>query len=107
MSATVARQKGFSMVEVLLAMMLMVLVVTALAGYHRVLASRFVTLEQYRQLWRHVHAQSQLSAGDVPSGWQVNRMQTTQAGCVSISVKLISPLGRQGQMTRLHCPVSQ
>jgi len=95
------------MVEVLLAMMLMVLVVTALAGYHRVLASRFVTLEQYRQLWRYVQAQSQLSAGDVPVGWQVNRMQTTQAGCVSISVKLISPLGRQGQMTRLHCPVSQ
>ncbi|URN98499.1 prepilin-type N-terminal cleavage/methylation domain-containing protein [Leclercia adecarboxylata] len=107
MSATLARQKGFSMVEVLLAMMLMVMVVTALAGYHRVLASRFVTLEQYRQLWRHIQVQSQLSAGDVPAGWQLNRMQTTQAGCVSISVKLISPLGRQGQMTRLHCPVSQ
>jgi len=107
MSATVARQKGFSIVEVLLAMVLMVMVVTALAGYHRVLASRFVALEQYRQLWRHAQTLSQLSAGDAPGGWQVNRMQTTQAGCVSISVKLISPLGRQGQMTRLHCPVSQ
>ncbi|VTP77243.1 Tfp pilus assembly protein PilV [Leclercia adecarboxylata] len=46
MSATVAKQKGFSIVEVLLAMMLMVMVVTGLAGYHRVLASRFVALEQ-------------------------------------------------------------
>lgn len=107
MSATVAKQKGFSIVEVLLAMMLMVMVVTGLAGYHRVLASRFVTLEQYRQLWRHVWSQSQLAAGEMPPGWQVNRMQTTPAGCVSISVSLISPLGRQGQMTRLHCPVSQ
>lgn len=107
MSATIARQKGFSIVEVLLAIVLMVMVVTALAGYHRVLASRFVALEQYRQLWRHVQMLSQLSAGNAPGGWQVNRMQTTQAGCVSISVKLISPLGRQGQMTRLHCPVSQ
>ncbi|MEB6380256.1 prepilin-type N-terminal cleavage/methylation domain-containing protein [Leclercia adecarboxylata] len=107
MSVTQARQKGFSIVEVLLAMMLMVMVVTALAGYHRVLASRLVTLEQSRQLWRHAQTQSQLSAGDVPAGWQVNRVQTTQAGCVSISVKLISPPGRQSQMTRLHCPVSQ
>lgn len=107
MPAAVAKQRGFSIVEVLLAMMLMVMVVTALAGYHRVLASRFVALEQYRQLWRHVWNQSQLSAADIPPGWQVNRLQTTQAGCVSISVTLISPPGRQGQMTRLHCPVSQ
>ena len=32
MSATVAKQKGFSIVEVLLAMILMVMVVTGLAG---------------------------------------------------------------------------
>lgn len=107
MSATVAKQQGFSIVEVLLAMMLMVIVVTALAGYHRVLASRFIALEQYRQVWRQVWNQSQLMAADLPAGWQVNRMQTIQAGCVSISVTLISPLGRRGQMTRLHCPVSQ
>ncbi|MCV2839459.1 prepilin-type N-terminal cleavage/methylation domain-containing protein, partial [Enterobacter hormaechei] len=34
MSVTLSRQKGFSMVEVLLAMMLLVVVVTALSGYH-------------------------------------------------------------------------
>lgn len=107
MSATVAKQQGFSLVEVLLAMMLMVIVVTALAGYHRVLASRSVALEQYRQVWRQVWNQSQLTPAEIPAGWQVNRMQTTQAGCVSIAVTLISPLGRRGQMTRLHCPVSQ
>ncbi|XPE39980.1 prepilin-type N-terminal cleavage/methylation domain-containing protein [Shigella flexneri] len=39
-----------------------------------------------------------------PVNWQVNQMQTTRAGCVSINVIIISPLGRQGQMTRLHCP---
>lgn len=107
MPITLAKQKGFSIVEVLLAMMLMVMVVTALAGYHRVLASRFVALEQYRQLWRHSWNQSQLTATDMPAGWQTNRLQTTQAGCVSITATLISPLGRQGQMTRLHCPVNQ
>jgi prepilin-type N-terminal cleavage/methylation domain len=41
MSAAVSREKGFSMVEVLLAMMLLLVVVTALSGYHRALAARF------------------------------------------------------------------
>ena len=95
------------MVEVLLAMVLMIMVVTMLAGYHRALASRFVMLEQYRQLWRHGWNQTQLNASALPDGWQINREQTTHAGCVSISVTLISPLGRQGQMTRLHCPISK
>ncbi|PQN87498.1 prepilin-type cleavage/methylation domain-containing protein, partial [Shigella flexneri] len=35
------------------------------------------------------------------------RMQTSQAGCVSISVTLVSPGGREGEMTRLHCPNCQ
>ena len=40
MSVTLSRQKGFSMVEVLLAMMLLVVVVMALSGYHRALPAR-------------------------------------------------------------------
>ncbi len=44
MPAAVNREKGFSMVEVLLAMMLLVIVVTALSGYHRALAARFTYL---------------------------------------------------------------
>ena len=107
MSAAVSREKGFSMVEVLLAMMLLVAIVTALSGYHRALASRFALFSQYRQLWHIAWTQSQMVAGALPAGWQINRMQTTQSGCVSITVTLISPLGRRGEMTRLHCPVSQ
>ncbi|MFQ9950317.1 MAG: prepilin-type N-terminal cleavage/methylation domain-containing protein [Escherichia coli] len=41
-----------------------------------------------------------------PANWQVNRMQTSQAD-VSISVTLVSPGGREGEMTRLHCPNRQ
>lgn len=107
MSVAINRQKGFSMVETLMTMVLMVIVVTALSGYHRALVSRFMVLSQYRQLWHSAWEQSQLSAEVLPSGWQVNRGQTTQSGCVSITVTIISPLGRQGKMTRLHCPVSQ
>lgn len=107
MPTAMNRQKGFSMVEVLLAMMLLVLVVTALSGYHRALAARFAVYNQYRQIWHHAWNQTQLTAPVLPEGWQSHRGQTTQAGCVSISVTIISPRGQQGQMTRLHCPLSQ
>ena len=107
MPATVNNETGFSMVEVLLAMMLLVMIVTALAGYHRALAARFTLFNQYRQLWHYAWNQAQLSTTALPAGWQVSRVQTTHSGCVSITVTLFSPLGRRGEITRLHCPVSQ
>lgn len=106
MSDALMRQRGFSMVEALLAMALLVVIVTALAGYHRALASRFALFHQSRQLWHYAWEQAQLSPGVLPGGWQANRMQTTRAGCVSITVIVISPSGQQGTLTRLHCPVS-
>ena len=107
MPATVNKEKGFSMVEVLLAMMLLVMIVTALAGYHRALAARFTLFNQYRQLWHYAWNQAQLSTTALPAGWQVSRVQTTHSGCVRIQVQIFSPLGRRGEITRLHCPVSQ
>ncbi|CAM4239257.1 MULTISPECIES: prepilin-type N-terminal cleavage/methylation domain-containing protein [Lelliottia] len=107
MSTSLVRQRGFSLMEVLLAMMLLVIIITALSGYHRALALRFSVFNQYRQLWHYAWNQAQLSADALPDGWRVNRVQTTQAGCVSITVTIISPLGRQGQMTNLHCPLGQ
>ncbi|HDS9358400.1 TPA: prepilin-type N-terminal cleavage/methylation domain-containing protein [Enterobacter chengduensis] len=107
MSAALKKQQGFSMVEVLLAMVLMVVIVTALAGFHRALASRFAVLSQYRQLWHHAWNQAQLSPDALPAGWRVSRGQTMQSGCVSITVTIFSPQGRHGEITRLHCPVSQ
>ncbi|MBN6043031.1 prepilin-type N-terminal cleavage/methylation domain-containing protein [Citrobacter sp. ku-bf4] len=98
------RQRGFSLPEVILAMVLMVMVVTALTGYKRALMNSFFTRDQSLQLWRQGWQQTQLRLFSPPLNWQVKRMQTTQAGCVSISVTLSSPLGRQGKMTRLHCP---
>ncbi|KNC87980.1 prepilin-type N-terminal cleavage/methylation domain-containing protein [Trabulsiella odontotermitis] len=101
------RQRGFSLPEVILSMALMITVVSALAGYQRGLASGFTQLAQYRQVWRNAWQQTQWVPGEMPEGWKVNRLQTTTQRCVSISVTITSPMGRQGQMTRLHCPVSQ
>lgn len=107
MSDSLNGQRGFSLPEVMLAMVLMIGIVTALSGHQRALMNSFIIRSQYQQLWRHAWQQTQLYSFSSPVNWQVNRMQTTGAGCVSISVKISSPLGRQGQMTRLHCPNRQ
>lgn len=53
-------QRGFSLPEVMLAMVLMIMIVTALSGYQRVLMNSFIIRNQYQQLWRHAWQQSQL-----------------------------------------------
>ena len=107
MSDPLNRQRGFSLPEVMLAMVLMIMIVTALSGYQRALMNSFIIRNQYQQLWRHAWQQTQRYQFSSPLNWQVNRMQTMSAGCVSINVKISSPSGRQGQMTRLHCPNRQ
>ncbi|RIG05741.1 prepilin-type N-terminal cleavage/methylation domain-containing protein, partial [Shigella flexneri] len=100
MSASLKNQQGFSLPEVMVAMVLMVLmvlmvmIVTALSGIQRTSMNSLASRNQYQQLWRHGWQQTQLRAISPPANWQVNRMQTSQAGCVSISVTLVSPGGR-------------
>lgn len=101
---TSVKQQGFSLPEVLLAMVLLVMVVTALSGFHRALAADFALWSQYRALWRQAWLQTLPEAPFLPPEWQVQRLQTSDAGCVSINITIISPSGRRGQMTRLHCP---
>ncbi|MDF3007207.1 MAG: prepilin-type N-terminal cleavage/methylation protein [Enterobacter kobei] len=102
MSASLKRQAGTSLPEVLLAMLLLVMVITALAGTHRALMTGFM-YDSQRNAWQHIQWYPVMPA----PGWQVKRMQTSTAGCVSISVTITSPVGRQGQMSRLYCPISQ
>lgn len=99
--------RGFSLPEVILAMFLMVSVVTALGGYYRVLATSSLQLNQYRQMWRYSVAQTQLQEMALPEGWHSQRLKTSSPPCVSINVIITTPLGKQGRITRLHCPVSQ
>lgn len=107
MSASLKRQSGFSLAETLVAMLLSVIVVTSLAGYHRALSLGMTQQKQYRQLWRLGWQQTQLLPPALPTGWVVKPVQTMQQSCVSISVTITAPTGRQGKMARLHCPTGQ
>ncbi|MFP5596847.1 prepilin-type N-terminal cleavage/methylation domain-containing protein [Kluyvera sp. 142486] len=101
------KMRGFSLPEVVLAMCLMVSVVTALGGYYRVLATSSLELNQYRQMWRYAWGQTQQQALALPVGWESQRGQTSSQRCVSINATITTPMGKQGRMSRLHCPVSQ
>lgn len=61
MPDALSRQRGFSLPETLLALVLLIVTVTALAGYQRGLASSSMQLTQYRQLWRDAWRFGQLS----------------------------------------------
>ncbi|EEU9295295.1 prepilin-type N-terminal cleavage/methylation domain-containing protein, partial [Escherichia coli] len=88
-------------------LVLLIVTVTALAGYQRGLANGFMQLNQYRQLWRDAWRFAQLSPPVIPANRQISRMQTSVQRCVSITVTITMPAARRAQMTRLHCPVSQ
>ena len=62
MSASLRNQQGFSLPEVMLAMVLMVMIVTALSGFQRTLMNSLASRNQYQQLWRHGWQQTQLRA---------------------------------------------
>ncbi|MFG6653842.1 prepilin-type N-terminal cleavage/methylation domain-containing protein [Scandinavium sp. M-37] len=104
MSVTLNREQGFSLPEVLLSVVLMMMVVMALSGLQSHLATGAAQLSQYRQLWWEAWRHSQLHTGLAAAGWQLNRVQTSRQRCVSITVTITTPSGREGQLSRLHCP---
>ncbi|ALR77923.1 prepilin-type N-terminal cleavage/methylation domain-containing protein [[Enterobacter] lignolyticus] len=104
MSASLKHEQGFSLPEALLSIVLLVMVVGALAGYQKSLAVGAAGLQQYRQLWRYACEQTLMQSDALPEGWHQTRVQTSRQSCVSITVTIATPTGRQGQMSRLHCP---
>lgn len=104
MSDPLSRQQGFSLPEVLLSVVLMMMVITALSGLYSHLATGNVQLNQYRQLWREAWNQTQREDAIFQEGWRVTRVQTSRQRCVSITATITTPSGREGQLSRLHCP---
>lgn len=70
MPDTLNRQRGFSLPEVILAMALLVITVTALSGYQRALMTSLVVRAQYQQLWQYGWQQTALYSFSPPESWQ-------------------------------------
>ena len=104
MPVALNKSQGFGLPEVLLSVVLMMMVITALSGGMNQMAKAGAQLSQYRLLWRESWGQARLNPSPLPAGWQVNRVQTSQQRCVSITVTIVTPAGRQGTFSRLHCP---
>ncbi|SMG40707.1 prepilin-type N-terminal cleavage/methylation domain-containing protein [Cedecea sp. NFIX57] len=106
-ASIVSRQGGFSLPEVLCALALFAIVMTALLGYHRVLQQGFTSQWQLRQLWRVAREQTEPEVRPLSDAWNVHQQQTSSLGCVSIDVTVTSPEGRIAQLSRLECPRSE
>ncbi|MBU4680654.1 prepilin-type N-terminal cleavage/methylation domain-containing protein [Cedecea davisae] len=103
-AALAHRERGFSLPEVLCALALFAIVVTALLGYHRVLQQGFISQWQVRQMWRLAREQTEPEVPLPQMPWKVRQQQTSSLGCVSIGVTVTGPQGRTAELSRLDCP---
>ncbi|EMH4163700.1 prepilin-type N-terminal cleavage/methylation domain-containing protein [Pluralibacter gergoviae] len=103
MSSTL-KMRGFSLPEVLISMMLLVMVITTTSAVQSRVSQGLAQLAQYRQLWRVAWNAAGPQPLTLPAGWQMRRVQTLQQRCVSITVTIVAPSGREARLSRLHCP---
>ncbi|WP_249215925.1 prepilin-type N-terminal cleavage/methylation domain-containing protein [Citrobacter sp. JGM124] len=98
------KQRGFSLPEVLCALMLFMMVILLFLNYHHWLQQRFETQWQTQQLWRYTLEQTESGSPLLPPPWQTTRQQTSCGECLCIHVTITCPGGRTGQLSKLICP---
>ena len=105
MSASLRNQQGFSLPEVMLAMVLMVMIVTALSGFQRTLMNSLACREGILTLKVCASWPTPLRKS---ASFAVND-SSFASFCPTRPVlpHTPSPGGREGEMTRLHCPNRQ
>lgn len=94
-------QKGFSLPETLVALLLFAICVTGLMHYQLAQARSFQMQIQQREAWRAVQ---QRLDGYQPEGWQTEiNAQLFVPGCQLVHAKVTGSLKRQASLTRLQC----
>lgn len=101
------RQRGNSLPEALFALALFSIVLTLLLNYHRVVQQGFEAQWQARQAWRYALEQAEAEPQPLPEKWRADRQLRRCGGCLCISVRVTSPQGRHGEITKMLCPPSQ
>ncbi|WP_455820370.1 prepilin-type N-terminal cleavage/methylation domain-containing protein [Pseudomonas cerasi] len=101
MSTERMQQQGFSLVEILFALLLFSLSYTALLHYQHALGQGFHWQWQQRDAWRQAF---QRLEGKETAGWQTQQQSRRGPhGCQLITVQAISPAGRRAELTQLQC----
>ncbi len=100
-------QVGFTLWEVLLATSLLALVVLALSGAWRGLVYSGEMQSQSREAWRRARVALEHAPQQTKDGWQISRVETSIAECVSITATAISPAGKTGRLERVDCPAAK
>lgn len=99
-----ARQRGFSLFEVLCTSLLFAVVVILLLNGYRGLQQSSEALWQTRQVWRYALEQTEPGSPPLPNGWLMEKQQIPCGGCLCVSVSITSPQGRRGQLSKQICP---
>lgn len=102
--STTLKARGFSLPEVLISMVLLVLVIATMSAVQSRMSHGLSQLALHRQLWRVAWNAAGPQPVTLPAGWQMRRVQTLQQRCVSITVTIVAPSGKEGRLSRLHCP---
>lgn len=92
---------GFSLPEVLFALLLMALSSSTLLHYHRALAVGFSQQWYQREAWR---VAEQRLAGHEVTGWKSTlQQQSGPSGCTLERAEVTGPWQRSATLTRLRC----
>lgn len=98
-----ANSHGFSLPEVMVAVLVFAIGIVALGNFQARLAQSAGQQQAYLQLWQRVREQVEPSPPSLPPGWQRFRQETFQGECVRIRVTVTDPGRRQGSLEQLHC----
>ena len=97
----VCKRDGFSLPEVLFALLLMALSSSTLLHYHRALAVGFSQQWYQREAWR---VAEQRLAGHEVAGWKSTlQEQSSTSGCTLERADVTGPYQRSASLTRLRC----
>ncbi|MEN3752428.1 prepilin-type N-terminal cleavage/methylation domain-containing protein [Mangrovibacter sp. SLW1] len=100
-------QQGFSLVESLAAVVVSAVMLSALLAMQHSLSQGMQVQRDFLLLGRFASQQVGIVAPALPEGWFVSRTRREEGACFSIQVMLVSPGGRQGELSRLHCPLAR
>lgn len=105
--AVVRNQQGFSLVETLAAVVMSALMLAALVALQHVLSQGIQAQREFLMVGRFASQQVNVVAPDLPDGWLLSRSRREEGACFTLQVQLVSPGGRQGELSRLHCPLAR